>query len=69
MVEEIKNVFPLCFACCGGTYAIKLIARTPVGGFVPGQLINLEINVTNQSNEDISQITVELVKVSIEFLC
>lgn len=42
---------------------MKLIARTPVGGYTPGQVINLEIEVINQSDQPVSDFTVQLIKV------
>lgn len=43
-------------------------AQAPVGGFLPRQTVNLEINVNNQSDLIISQFTIELIQVSI-FRC
>lgn len=45
---------------------MKLIARTPVGGYTPGQVINLEIDVDNQSDQPVSDFTVQLIKVKKE---
>lgn len=36
-----------------------------VGGYNPGESINLEINVTNLSNQLIKQFTAELIRVNI----
>lgn len=46
---------------------MKLIARTPVGGYTPGQVINLEIDVINQSDQPVSDFTVQLIKVNKHF--
>lgn len=43
-------------------------ATVPLGGYVPGQTINLQINVNNQSKETVSKFSVKLVKVRNEFL-
>lgn len=51
-----------------GSDQIQIIARTPVSAYIPGQTILLEINVNNQSNEEISKFTVELMKVSFLWL-
>lgn len=42
---------------------MKLRARTPVGGYCPGQVINLEIDVINESDQPVSDFTVQLIKV------
>lgn len=57
-------MFPLCLICFDSNQ-IQIIARTPVGGYIPRQTILLEINVNNQSNIEISEFTIELIKVSI----
>lgn len=51
-----------------------IIARTPVAGYTPGQIINLEIKVNNQSDQPLTEISVQLIKVngkfiSIEIIC
>lgn len=45
---------------------MKLSLRTPVGGYTPGQVINLEIDVINQSDQPVSDFTVQLIKVKRE---
>lgn len=42
-----------------------MIARTAVGGYVPGQTINFELDVSNKSDQAISKFTVQLIKVSV----
>lgn len=44
-----------------------IIARTPVGGYTPGQIINLEIKVNNQSEQPLTEISVQLIKVKSNF--
>lgn len=46
--------------------AIKIITRTKVGGFVPGQMINLDMIVDNQSAVPIKKFTVHLIRVRIK---
>lgn len=43
-----------------------IIARTPVGGYTPGQTIHLEISVTNQSDQLVAEFSVQLIKVEIK---
>lgn len=50
---------------CFESNQIQIIARTPVRGYIPGQIIPLEIEINNQSNVEISKFTIELIKVSI----
>lgn len=42
---------------------MKLRAIAPVGGYTPGQVINLEIDVINESDQPVSDFTVQLIKV------
>lgn len=42
-----------------------MVARAPVGGYTPGQTINLEIAVNNQSNLEVTEFTAQLIKVRI----
>lgn len=42
---------------------MRIVARTPVGGYTPGQCINLEINVKNESDQPVSEFSVQLIKV------
>lgn len=44
---------------------IKILTRTKVGGFCPGQMINLDMFVDNQSAIPISKLTVHLIRVRI----
>lgn len=41
-----------------------IIARTPVAGYTPGQTINLEIRINNQSDQTLTEISVQLIKVN-----
>lgn len=43
---------------------MKIVARTPVGGYVPGQTINLEIIADNESDQPATRFWVELMKVN-----
>lgn len=49
--------------CCFPSDPLRIIARIPVSGYAPGQLINLTLEVDNKSNERIPLIQMELVKV------
>lgn len=44
--------------------SMRIEAFTAVGGYVPGQTINLHIKVNNETNESISKFSAKLVKVS-----
>ncbi|XP_055312571.1 arrestin domain-containing protein 17-like [Sitodiplosis mosellana] len=62
LVEKYKK-FNACFllSSCSSD-PLRIVARTPVGGYTPGQVINLEIDVKNKSDQDVSEFTVELIK-------
>ena len=61
ITKSNRKVFLKC--CCGATDPLEIVARAPVGGYTPGQFVNLEIEVKNKSNEPVSQFTVEMVQV------
>lgn len=50
--------------CCWRSDPLKIVARTPVGGYAPGQMINLVLNVNNKSDQTVSEFTVQFFKVS-----
>lgn len=64
IVEEDKTFFLCCLLCCCISDPLKIVARMPVGGYTPGQTINLELNVNNQSDQPVSEFSVQLIKVS-----
>lgn len=43
--------------------AIDITANLTVGGYLPGQIINVDIITYNKSNSDVSQFKVALIKV------
>lgn len=47
--------------------SMKINAYTPVGGYTPGQTINLHIKVNNETNESILKFSAKLVKVSAQY--
>ncbi|XP_055312538.1 arrestin domain-containing protein 17-like [Sitodiplosis mosellana] len=58
--KAMRKTFLKC--CCCATDALEIVVRVPVGGYTPGQFVNLEIEVKNKSNEPVSEFTVELVQ-------
>lgn len=57
---------------CFRSDPLSIYAQIGVGGFTPGQTINLKFDVDNKSNLNVSTLTVQLVKVrqmSNERLC
>lgn len=61
--EKQKIFWPL--ACCylvGPPIPLRLVVRVPVSGYTPGQTMNIEIDVDNQSAKD-AHFDVELLKV------
>lgn len=62
IVEKSEKIYP-CYVLCCVSDPVKIVARTKLGGYTPGEIINVEININNQSNVPIVQITAELIKV------
>ncbi|XP_031621628.1 arrestin domain-containing protein 17-like [Contarinia nasturtii] len=48
--------------CCKNLDPLKISVRSPIGGYTPGEMINLQINVNNQSRESIREFSVKFVK-------
>lgn len=42
---------------------MNIIVKTPVQGYTPGQIINMEIDVNNHSDKSIVKFSVELIRV------
>lgn len=65
--EKYKTFYPFCcFCCCCSSDPLHLVARIPVSGYTPGQTINVEIDVDNQSETD-ADISVQLIKVTVAY--
>lgn len=62
-IAEKDKTFCVSLLCCYASDPLKIVVRTPVGGYTPGQVINLEVNVNNQSDQPVSDFTVQLIKV------
>lgn len=61
--EIIKDIYPCWLLTCLKSTPIQITARTPVGGYVSGQTINIEICIKNESKKPLSAIRVQLIKV------
>ncbi|XP_055296146.1 arrestin domain-containing protein 3-like [Sitodiplosis mosellana] len=61
-VEKNDTFFICCILCCCSSRPMQIVARVPVGGYTPGQFINLEINVNNHSGQSISGFNIHLIK-------
>ncbi|XP_031619428.1 arrestin domain-containing protein 3-like isoform X2 [Contarinia nasturtii] len=58
-----KHTFKPCYIfCCCPSGPLKVIAQLPVGGYVPGQTINLTFTVENESGNRVEHFKVELIK-------
>lgn len=64
MVEH-KDFYPCCLLFCCTSDPLELVVRMPVGGYTPGQTINLDVEAKNKSDQDVESFTAELLKVSI----
>lgn len=52
--------------CCCVSDPLDMIVRIPVGGYTPGQTINLDVEAWNKSDQDVEGFTAQLLKVSIQ---
>lgn len=60
----MKRFYPFClFACCASD-PLFITASIPVSGYTSGQMINVELELTNNSNENISAFVIQIVRVS-----
>lgn len=64
--EELKRFNPFCvFACCASD-PLFITASIPVSGYTSGQMINVEMELTNNSTENISAFVIQIVRVSVK---
>lgn len=66
--RKSKVFLPLGFCCCFPSDPLNVDVRTPVRGYTPGQTINVKLNVSNESEEDVENFAVELIKVNMKSL-
>lgn len=54
-----------CFGCffCFKNGALTVSVYVPVRGYAPGQVINVKIDVVNDSSKNLSSMDVQLIKV------
>lgn len=64
VAEKSHRFWLCCCACCFPSKPVKILARTPVTGYTPGQTINMDIEIQNDSNRAIPKFTVAIIKVS-----
>lgn len=64
VAEEIKRFNPFCLFVCCASDPLFMIAKLPVSGYTAGQMINVDLELTNASNENIKSFTVQIVRVS-----
>lgn len=64
VVETFEKHFNRCclFWCCS-TEPLLMTARIPVSGYTPGQNINVELELTNNSDENVSAFVLQLIRV------
>lgn len=62
--EETKRFNPYCVFVCCASDPLFIIATVPVGGYTPGQMINVDLELTNTSNENISAFVIQIIRVS-----
>lgn len=65
IAKEVATFFPFPLICCVKSGPLEMVARTPVGGYAPGQTIELNFTANNQSDRPIETFKLQLIKVSI----
>lgn len=51
------------FICCASD-PLFMKATIPVGGYTPGQVIHVDLELTNKSNENIQAFVIQIIRVS-----
>lgn len=66
MSDEAEFIFNkyCCCCCCSLTEPVKISAKVPMKGFVPGQNIEININVDNKSDQKYDNFTGNFFKVN-----
>ncbi|XP_031628231.1 arrestin domain-containing protein 17-like [Contarinia nasturtii] len=62
VVEENHTYYPCFLLCCFPSDPLSIVAQMPVGGYAPGQTINLTLNADNRSNTRVPEFKMELVQ-------
>ncbi|XP_031621629.1 uncharacterized protein LOC116339736 [Contarinia nasturtii] len=62
VVKKTDTFYVCCLLCCWSSDPMKIVAYTPVGGYTPGQFINLRMSINNQSSQKINGFTIHLIK-------
>lgn len=67
--DEFEDTFNKysCWLCCWQTEPVKISVRVPMRGYVPGQAIEITINVDNKSNQKYDNFTSNIFKVNLHF--
>lgn len=60
----MKRFYPFCLLVCCASDPLFITASIPVSGYTSGQMINVELELTNNSNENISAFVIQIVRVS-----
>lgn len=60
--EKFKTFHPCCLFFCCRSAPLRIVARIPLGGYAPGQTINVDIEVDNKSAKE-ADFNVQLYKV------
>lgn len=63
--EKRKTFSKCCFICCIQSNVCHMVCRIPYSAYAPGQTINVEIKTDNNSNKNITDYWLEIVKVTI----
>lgn len=68
--EETKRFNRFCLFSCCASDPFFMIAAIPVSGYTPGQMINVDLELANNSNEHIAAFVLKIIRVCImRFVC
>lgn len=61
--EETKRFNRFCLFSCCASDPFFMIAAIPVSGYTPGQMINVDLELANNSNEHIAAFVLKIIRV------
>lgn len=66
MAKKYKTFYKFCLPWCKTDDSLIMVGRIPVRGYIPGQTIELFLNVYNRTEQRVSEFKVQLMKVSVQ---
>lgn len=65
VAQQDKTFSPCLIFRCFKSDPLEVVAQIPIGGYVPGQNISIELMIKNRSSQSVSKFAVQLVQVNI----